>query len=266
MSKKTTHRFQTILVKQAGAVTSVTINRPRVMNALNNNVLADLGGFFESHQSNESTRCVLLTGAGEKAFVAGADIRELAAMDRDAGTVHATKAQRLMQEIQDFPVPVIAVINGFALGGGCELALACDIRLAATTARLGQPEINLGLIPGFGGTQRLARLVGRGKAMRLILTGAMIPAEEAMRIGLVDRVYPPEELMPAAIALANEIASKSRQALTMAKTAIHRGLDETLADGCRIEAECFGRACATTDKAEGIAAFLEKRKPRFNGE
>lgn len=265
MSQKTMNRFKTILVETEGPVAKVTINRPRVLNALNNEVLSELEAFFHHQQTDESIHCVLLTGAGDKAFVAGADIRELAAMDRDAGTAHALKAQRLMQTIQDFPVPVIAVINGFALGGGCELALACDIRLAATTARLGQPEINLGLIPGFGGTQRLARLVGRGKAMRSILTGAMIAAEDALRIGLVDEIYPPEELMPAAIAMANEIASKSRPAVALAKTAIHRGLDETLPDGCRIEAECFGRACATAEKTEGISAFLEKRAPRFRG-
>ncbi|HDP94729.1 MAG TPA: enoyl-CoA hydratase [Candidatus Aminicenantes bacterium] len=256
-------RYQTILVEKEESVVKVTINRPRVLNALNNDVLVELESFFQHQQSNQSIRCVLLTGAGEKAFVAGADIRELAAMNQAAGSAHAKRSQRLMQTIQDSPFAVIAAINGFALGGGCELAMACDIRLAATSARLGQPEINLGLIPGFGGTQRLARLVGRGKAMRLILTGAMVSATEALRIGLVDEIHPPEELLPAAMSLAKEIASKSRTAVRFAKTAIHRGLDATLANGCRIEAECFGLACATADKAEGIAAFLEKRPPRF---
>lgn len=257
--------FKTLLLETRDEVAVVTINRPEALNALNREVIAELHECFGDHLHDDAIRCVIITGAGEKAFVAGADIRELAGMNREAATALAVNAQNLMQAIQDCPLPVIAAINGFALGGGCELALACDIRLAATTARLGQPEINLGLIPGFGGTQRLARLVGRGKAMQLILTGTMIPATEALRIGLVDAVHAPQELMPGAMALAQEIAAKAPIAVRYAKQALQRGLELPLPQGCALEADLFGRLFATQDQKEGTAAFLGKREPRFTG-
>jgi len=257
--------FKNLIVEINPPIARVTINRPGAMNALNQDVTTELIECFGESLVDHAIGCVIITGAGDKAFVAGADIRQLAKLDEAAGKTLAEQSQAMMQAVQDLPVPVIAAINGFALGGGCELALACDIRLAASTARIGQPEVNLGLIPGFGGTQRLPRLVGRGKALQLILTGDMISAGEALRIGLVDEVHPPEELNARATDMAEKISSRGPLAVRFAKRAIHRGLDLSLEQGLALEAEFFGRLFDTEDQKEGTAAFLEKRPPRFKG-
>ncbi len=257
--------YNNLLVETKGAVLIVRINRERALNALNLETVAELQQLFDSYRGNDSIGCVIVTGAGEKAFVAGADIKELADLDGSSGIDLATKGQHLMMTIQDFPRPVIAAVNGFALGGGTELAMACDIRLASEKAKFGQPEVSLGLIPGYGGTQRLSRLVGRGKAMQLILSGEMIRAEEAYRIGLADEVYPPEELMGKAVELAELICSKAPLAVALAKECINRGLDVSMSKGCDVEKAGFGSACASEDKREGTRAFLDKRKPEFKG-
>ena len=233
------------------------------MNSLSTETVRDLQNAFDAYEKNDDIRCVILTGAGSKAFVAGADIAELAELDIKSGQEFSKRGLKLMKTIQDFPWPVIAAINGYALGGGSELALACDIRMASSNAKLGQPEVNLGVMTGFGGSQRLPRLVGRGKATQLILTGEMISAEEAYRIGLVDEVYSSEELMPKAMAMAETIASRGPVAVRLSKYCINKGLDESLEDGCELEEEKFGEVCGTKDKNDGTKAFLEKRKPNF---
>ena len=243
----------------------VTINRERALNSLNIETIAELQSVFDEYKNDSDIRCVIVTGAGSKSFVAGADIAELAELDHAGGETLSRNGLKLMQTIQDFPWPVIAAINGFALGGGCELALACDIRLASSKAKLGQPEVSLGLIPGYGGTQRLARLVGRGKATQLIMTGEMIRAEEAHRIGLVDELWEPEELMDKVQAMADEIATKGPLAIKKAKECINGGLEMTLSDGCNLEMKNFADVCGTSDKTEGTKAFMEKRKPDFKG-
>ncbi|MEW6412773.1 MAG: enoyl-CoA hydratase-related protein [Candidatus Zixiibacteriota bacterium] len=257
--------YKNLLVEKSDSILVVKINRERALNALNREVIAELQQLFSFYWSDEAIRCVIITGAGEKAFVAGADITELADVDVRSGTELAARGLYLMKTIQNFPRPVIAAINGFALGGGCELAMACDIRLASKKAKMGQPEVNLGIIPGYGGTQRLPRLVGRGKAMQMIFTGDMVDAAEAHRIGLVDEVYEPEELMDKAMAMAKTIASKAPIAVSLGKECINRGLDGTLTAGCDLEKANFGQICGTGDKNEGMEAFLEKRKPNFTG-
>jgi len=257
--------FKNILVKHDDGIAVVTINREKALNALNAEVIAELQAFFRNHWLDEKLRCVIITGAGPKAFVAGADIGELVKCDVSAAVATSMFGLYLMKSIENFPRPVIAAINGFALGGGCELAMACDIRLASEKARLGQPEVNLGIIPGYGGTQRLARLVGRGKAKQLIFTGDMIDAAEAYRIGLVDEIYPPEELMDRAMELARKIVAKAPMAVTAAKEAINRGLDVNLSAGCDLEKAHFGNIFGTADAKEGMAAFLEKRAADFKG-
>jgi enoyl-CoA hydratase len=254
-----------LIVETKGAILVVTINREKAMNALNAETIAELQQLFSYYWTDDTIKVVVITGGGQKAFVAGADISELADTDLRSGTDTAARGQYLMKTIQNFPKPVIAAVNGFALGGGCELAMACDIRLASDKARLGQPEVNLGIIPGYGGTQRLPRLVGRGKAMQLILTGEMINAQEAHRIGLVDEVHPHEELMNKAMEMAELITTKGPIAIQAAKECINRGLDVTLSVGCDLEKVSFGQTCGTGDKNEGMEAFLEKRKPNFTG-
>jgi enoyl-CoA hydratase len=257
--------YKNLIVETKGAILVVTVNREKAMNALNAETIAELQQLFSYYWTDDTIKVVVITGGGQKAFVAGADISELADTDLRSGTDTAARGQYLMKTIQNFPKPVIAAVNGFALGGGCELAMACDIRLASDKARLGQPEVNLGIIPGYGGTQRLPRLVGRGKAMQLILTGEMINAQEAHRIGLVDEVYPHEELMNKAMEMAELITTKGPIAIQAAKECINRGLDVTLSVGCDLEKVSFGQTCGTGDKNEGMEAFLEKRKPNFTG-
>jgi enoyl-CoA hydratase len=254
--------FTTLLVERAGPVAVIVINRPEKRNALNAEVRQELLSALEHLTADDSVRVVVLTGAGEKAFVAGADIAEFAQRtpleqrESMAGT-------RIFDEIARCPKPTIAMVNGFALGGGCELALACDIRIAAETARFGQPEVKLGLIPGGGGTQRLARLVGMGEAMRLVLSGDPIDAEEARRIGLVQMVVPLAELRLRTVDFATTLAARSPLALQLAKTAIRAAAETPLSAGLAVETELFLAAFASEDGAEGIAAFLEKRPPRF---
>ncbi|MCP4566141.1 MAG: crotonase [FCB group bacterium] len=254
--------YKHIEVKIDDGVAVLTISREKALNALNAELISEMQKFFSSNWMDREFRCVIITGAG-KAFVAGADIGELAKLDVPGATRTAMIGQYLNKSIENFPCPVIAVINGFALGGGCELAMACDIRLASEKAKLGQPEVNLGLIPGYAGTQRLSRLVGRGKAKELIFTGDMVPAVEAHRIGLVDEVYPPEELMDKALGMAKKIASKSAPSISAAKELINRGLDVNLSAGSDFEKTTFGTLFGNKDTFEGLNAFLEKRPPKF---
>ena len=254
--------YKNIDVKTEDGVVIITITREKALNALNTELISEMQNFFSSNWMDYEFRCVILTGAG-KAFVAGADIGELSKLDVAQATRTAMIGQYLNKSIENFPCPIIAAINGFALGGGCELAMACDIRLASEKAKLGQPEVNLGLIPGYGGTQRLSRLVGRGKAKELIFTVDMVSAAEAHRIGLVDEVYPPEELMDKALEMAKKIASKSAPSITAAKELINRGLDVNLSAGCEFEKTTFGTLFGNKDTFEGLNAFLEKRPPKF---
>jgi enoyl-CoA hydratase len=256
--------YETLLVERRGRVAVITINRPQKMNALNIQTRAEGAAALEELREDESVRVVVITGAGEKAFVAGADISEFegrtAVSQRDVMT-----ARSLFTAVDTFPKPVIAMINGFCLGGGCELALSCDIRIASETARFGQPEINLGIIPGGGGTQRLTRLVGEGKAMELILTGDMIDAQHAYNLGLVNLVVPAADLEAKTMEMANRIAEKSPVALRMAKEAVKTAARANLDEGLRREIDLFALTFSSQDKDEGVRAFLEKRKPDFKG-
>ena len=257
--------FKNILIERKDKLEIITINRPNVLNALNDETISELHRGLREIFKDEQVRVVILTGAGEKAFVAGADIGELKVCNALSGHRKSINGQRLLYHIENMEQVAIAAINGFALGGGCELALACDIRIASENAKLGQPEVNLGLIPGYGGTQRLSRLVGKGKAKELIFTGDMIDAAEALRIGLVEKVVPLAELMKTAQEMAAKIISKGPLAIKAAKRAINLGLDVDLKSGLEYEAMEFSAICATEDKTEGTAAFLEKRKPGFKG-
>ncbi|SHI81593.1 enoyl-CoA hydratase/isomerase family protein [Desulfofundulus thermosubterraneus] len=241
----------------------VTLSRPESLNALNRQMFIELGLVFSEIERDNRIKAVILTGSGSKAFSAGADVSELQRLSAMEARNFALAAYRTQDQICSLPVPTIAALNGYALGGGCELAMCCDLRLASENARLGQPEINLGIIPGGGGTQRLARLVGVSRAKELIFTGKIIPARVAYEWGLVNRVVPLEELMETAIKLAGEIATKSRPVLALAKSAIDRGSDMDLTHALHYEIECFAGCFATEDHHEGIKAFLEKRVPRY---
>jgi enoyl-CoA hydratase len=244
----------------------ITVNRPKVLNALNAQTLKEIRAAFEAARTDSAVAVVVLTGAGEKAFIAGADIAEIKALENyEAAKAFADRGQELLNSIEELGKPVIAAVNGFALGGGCEISMACHIRLASENARFGQPEVNLGVIPGYGGTQRLSRLVGKGKAAQLCLTGEMIDASEAKRIGLVNEVYPQAELIDAARKMASAIMSKGPLAVRYALAAVLRGAELTLADGLRLEGDMFAAACNTEDRMEGTSAFLEKRKAEFKG-
>ena len=258
--------FETILLEKRAPLAIVTLNRPQVLNSLNAALFVELADAVEDLAADPEIRVVLVTGAGPKAFAAGADIAELAALDADSGRAYAARGQAFSRRLETLGKPVIACINGFALGGGCELAMACTLRLAADTAKLGQPEVKLGVIAGFGGTQRLPRLVGRGAALRLLLSGTIISAAEALRIGLVDEVVPAAELMARAQALALEIAANAPLAIERTLLAVDSGLDLSLEDALAEEARHFGQTCATKDKAEGTAAFLAKRPATWIGQ
>lgn len=251
--------YDNLLIAREGAVAVVTVNRPSKLNALDAATLRELGAALPALAA-EGARAIVLTGAGEKAFVAGADIEELAALTPAAAQAHAALGQQAFDAIERLGVPVIAAINGFALGGGCELAMACTIRLAADTARFGQPEVNLGLTPGFAGTQRLPRLVGRGRALELLLTGDMITAQRAHDIGLVNRVVPAAELQAEARTLAQTLAAKAPLAVRYILDAVLRGADMPLADAQYLESVTFGLAASTADMKEGTSAFLAKPK------
>jgi enoyl-CoA hydratase len=257
--------FENLIVDRDGAVAIVTINRPKVLNALNTATMEELTKAFAELGADDSVRAIVLTGGGEKSFVAGADINELAVQTPVGGRDHAQRGQRVLDAIESLGKPVIAAINGFAFGGGCELAMACTLRVAADTAKLGQPEINLGLIPGYAGTQRLTRLVGRGVAMEILLTGDAISAAEAHRIGLVNRVVPAGDLMTEAKKLAQQLASKAPVAARFIIDAVNRGADLPLAHAQVYETTLFGLVSTTEDMREGTRAFLEKRKPAFKG-
>jgi enoyl-CoA hydratase len=254
-----------LLVTRNQTVATITVNRPDRLNALNAATMDELRGAVLQVRHDDGVRAVIITGSGEKAFVAGADIAELSQQSPLGAKMTAQRGQHVFDLLETLGKPVIAAINGYALGGGCELAMACTLRIAVDTARLGQPEINLGLIPGYGGTQRLSRLVGRGRALELLLRGHQIDAAEAYRIGLVDRVVPRAELMPTAGALALELAGKAPVAARAILEAVHKGLQMPLAEGQAHEATLFGLVSTTEDMQEGTRAFLEKRTPAFKG-
>lgn len=257
--------YETLLCDVNGQVATVRLNRPKMLHALNAIVFDELEAVFAALSVDEAVRVILLTGSGEKAFAAGADITELVATDAVSGEVKARRGQGVFRLIESCGKPVIALVNGFALGGGCELALACTMRIASETARMGQPEVKLGLIPGYGGTQRLPRLVGRPAALKLLLTGEMIGAAEALRIGLVDEVVAAERLMERGEEIARVIVSMAPLAVAGCLEAVRRGAEGGLEEGLKVEAEIFGRLCGSEDKAEGTAAFLEKRAALWVG-
>ncbi|QNI31046.1 enoyl-CoA hydratase/isomerase family protein [Alloacidobacterium dinghuense] len=258
--------YENILVEIRDAVAVVTLNRPKVLNALNAATLKELGAAVEELVANSAVRALLLTGAGEKAFAAGADIQELARVSAIDGHALALCGQGLFDRIENCGKPVIACVNGFALGGGCELALACTFRIASETAKFGQPEVKLGIIPGYGGSQRLPRLVGKGAALKMILTGEMIPALEALRIGLVEEVVAPDQLVARGEHIARTIAAQAPLAVEKCLEAVHSGYDLPLRQALDLEASLFGLCCATEDKAEGTKAFLEKRAAVWKGQ
>ena len=257
--------YQTLLYAVEDAVAVVTVNRPEKYNALNRQTIADLEQCFEAIERDASVRAVILTGAGEKAFVAGADINELATLQPIEARNHAARGQRLFTRIERLAKPTIAAINGFALGGGLELAMACGLRVASENARLGQPEVKLGILPGYGGTQRLPRLVGRGAALAMLLTGDPITAQEAYRIGLVEQVTPPAELLSTARQWAAKMLANAPLALALCLEAVNAGLEMPLDEAMAFEAGQFGLSCSTEDMKEGTRAFLEKRKAAFRG-
>jgi enoyl-CoA hydratase len=252
-----------LLLEKDGALATVTFNNPKALNALTVATFTDLAKVLDELEQDAEVRVVIFTGAGEKAFIAGGDIRHLGTLDAGGARDFALLAQRVIDRIEAFPKPVIAAINGYALGGGCELAMGCDLRIAADTAKFGQPEVNLGIIPGFAGTQRLARLVGKGKAKELIFTGEMIDAEEACRIGLVNRVVAKDQLLEETRALALKMCDKSASAIKLAKEAIDNGLEMDFARAARYEADLFALCFTTADCREGISAFMEKRVAKF---
>lgn len=257
--------YENLSFEQDGAIGILTVNRPKSLNALDPATLAELAACLETVRADDGVRCLILTGAGGRAFVAGADISVMVSMSPLEGKKFAALGLGVARGLEELPIPVIAAVNGFALGGGIELALACDLIVAADTAKFGQPEINLGVIPGFGGTQRLARRIGLPLARELIYTGDMIDAETALRYGLVNRVVPVAACLDEAKTLARTLAGKPPVAIRQAKAAINAGSDMDLQNGCRFETEAFALSFSTADKAEGMSAFLEKRAPKFTG-
>ena len=257
--------FDNVRVEKKSPVAYVTVQREKVLNTLNVTTLQEIRQSLTALQGDEQIRVIILTGAGEKAFVAGADISELAKLDSVSGKAYAQLGQAIFELLENLGKPVIACVNGYALGGGCELAMACTLRLASENARLGLPEAKLGLIPGYGGTQRLARLIGKGRALQLILSGEPITAQEAYRIGLVNEVLPLAELIPRAESIAQTIANNGPLAVRYGLEAVNRGMEMSKEQGILLEASLFGILCGTSDKDEGSRAFLEKRPPKFKG-
>lgn len=258
--------YQNIILEHAeSGIYVLTINRPKALNALNAATLDELASAVVRVAEDAASRVLLVTGAGEKAFIAGADITAMQGMSALEAQAFSEKGQRVMQSIEALPIPVIALVNGYALGGGCELAMSCDWIIAAERAVFGQPEVNLGIPPGFGGTQRLARLVGRARALELVITGRQIKTDEALRIGLVNEIVAAGELTEKGLAMARLIAAKAPVAVRVAKQAVQRGLDLDLANGCVLETSLFAFAFGTADRQEGMTAFVEKRVPKFTG-
>jgi len=257
--------YENLLYEKKDQIGYITFNRPKVLNALNRKTMEELGDLLSMARDDTEVRALVLTGAGEKAFIAGADINELAQRTAIDGKEFSLFGQGVLHMLEAMGKPSIAAINGYALGGGCEMALACTIRLASRTAKLGQPEVKLGILPGYGGSQRLARLCGKGVAHELVLSGEMISAEEALRIGLVNRVVEPAELIPAAEALAKKIIANAPLAVKFAMEAIEHGMEMPQEEGLFLEATLFGLCCATEDMREGTRAFLEKRPAQFKG-
>ncbi len=257
--------FETLLVERDGAVAVVTINRPKVLNALNTQTVGEIERVMRDLQQDDAVRAIVLTGAGEKSFVAGADINELAVLSPAQGQQHGRRGQAVFDLIERLGKPVVAAINGFALGGGCELAMACTLRIAADSARFGQPEINLGIIPGYAGSQRLPRLVGKGRALEILLTGDMISAARAYEIGLVNRVVPAADLLAEAKKLAAALAAKAPVATRYIIEAVNHGMEMPLADAQVLEGTLFGLVASTDDMKEGTKAFLEKRQASWRG-
>jgi enoyl-CoA hydratase/carnithine racemase len=254
-----------VLYGKRGAIAYVTVNRPKVLNALNTPTWKDLRVAFEDARDDTAVRGVVLTGAGDKAFIAGADIGELAHLAAFEAEQSSRFGQEVLDLIENLGKPVVAAVNGFALGGGCETAMACTIRIATETAKFGQPEVTLGLVPGGGGTQRLPRLIGKGRALQLILSGEMIDVHEAYRVGLVNEIVPASDLITRAEAILKKIASNAPIAVKFALEAANKGLDTSQGEGLLLEASYFGLCAATEDKKEGTTAFLEKRAPQFRG-
>ncbi len=257
--------YENLLYEVKDGIARITFNRPTVLNALNRKTIEELGDCLHAARKDESVRVLILTGAGEKAFIAGADINELAKQTPVEGKEFSLFGQEVIHRLETMGKPSIAAINGFALGGGCELALACTIRIASKNAKLGQPEVKLGILPGYGGSQRLPRLCGKGVAHELVLTGEMITAEEAARVGLVNRVVELNELLPAAEAIAKKIIANAPLAVKYAMEAVERGMEMPQEEGLFLEATLFGLCCATEDMREGTRAFLEKRAAKFEG-
>jgi len=257
--------YENILYELSDDIGIITFNRPKALNALNDALLNELSSALDSIAADENIRVLILTGAGEKSFVAGADITEIASCTPLSGRRLSKKGQDIFFKLESLSIPVIAAVNGFALGGGCEIALSCDFIYASEKAKFGLPEITLGLIPGYGGTQRLARIVGKNLAKELIFTGKMIKASEAQTIGLVNKVCPPDQLMDSVMETAKAIASKGRFSLEAAKRVVNSGFDIDLADGCKMETDAFALCMASVDAKEGTSAFLEKRAAKFEG-
>lgn len=257
--------LETLLVERDGAVSVVTINRPKVLNALNRQTIAELEEVMRAAGQDDEVHAIVVTGAGEKAFVAGADINELAVLTPAEGQRHARRGQQVFDLIEQLGKPTIAALNGFALGGGCELAMACTLRIASESARLGQPEINLGIMPGYAGSQRLPRLVGKGRALEILLSGDMVTAARAFEMGLVNRVVPAADLLSEARKLAHTLASKAPLATRYILDAVHNGLEMPLANGQFLEASLFGLVASSEDMKEGTRAFLEKRPATWRG-
>lgn len=259
-------KFDNILLEQPEpGIYLLTINRPAVLNALNPETIGDIGVAIETVDDDRSARAVILTGAGDKAFVAGADISRMLDMTALEAKAFSTRALATLRHMERLRVPLIAAVNGFALGGGCEIAMACDIVLASDRAVFGQPEVNLGVPPGFGGTQRLTRLIGRSRAMEMLVTGRTVKAAEAKEIGLANHVYAPAELLDKALEMARLIATRGPVAVGLVKEAVQRGQDLDLDNACALESEMFALAFSTADQTEGMSAFLDKRTPRFEG-
>jgi enoyl-CoA hydratase len=258
--------YENILVDRSDSYATITINRPRSLNTLSRSTIGEIGEALDDLGGDDAIRAIIVTGAGDRSFAAGADIGELEALESaEEGETHSRSSHDVIFKMHALPKPIIMAVNGYALGGGCELALGGDIILASDNASFGQPEVNLGIIPGFGGTQRLPRLIGRTRALEMLLTGDRVSADEALRIGLVNRVVPQDELMEAARAMAATIARKAPVAIALTKRAVYEGLELTPREGNRLESRYFGESVATEDRREGTSAFLEKRNPQWQG-